>query len=181
MSVNLNSDFNDLRPEPWTEEENLLLNAYISEIHKTDESEERFMAYRVLHKTKTNAQILNKRRIIEEWGINNRTIKIVSSRIGTRNMMNNGLIAKIIRYGDAYSIDVEFEDGTIAESDYFRFKHRSCVHPGLLKRGNSVFCGYSTKYIGSDNEGNVWYETEKDGAKSIMTPQMMLKKSRVCQ
>ena len=52
------------------------------------------------------------------------------SRIGEKNIMSNGMEARIIAYRKAIDIDVEFEDGTIVEHcSYDRFKVGRIYHP----------------------------------------------------
>lgn len=52
-------------------------------------------------------------------GEDNRGIK-QSSRLGEERMMNNGLLAKIIKYKNTGDIDVEFENGTIVYHKRYR-------------------------------------------------------------
>ena len=71
---------------------------------------------------------------------------------------------------------MRFEDNSIKNKiSYYDFKRGDVAHPTLqINKRRGFFCGYITKHIGTDSEGNVWYETEKGGVKDIMTPQMMM-------
>ncbi len=95
-------------------------------------------------------------------------------RIGVTRTMKNGLKATIIQYDTAQSLTVQFEDGALGHGTMGNFGKGKIGHPTLHCKGHGTCCGFNTVYIGKDSEGNVWYETEKDGIKDIMTPQMML-------
>ena len=55
----------------------------------------------------------------------------LTDRLGERKVMNNGMIAEIIRYGGWDDIDVKFEDGYVAQN-----KHYSSFKKGSIKNNN---------------------------------------------
>lgn len=55
----------------------------------------------------------------------------LTDRLGERKIMNNGMIAEIIRYGGWEDIDVKFEDGYIAQN-----KRYSSFKKGSIKNNN---------------------------------------------
>lgn len=91
-----------------------------------------------------------------------------------------GLKCKLIKKKKSGYI-AEFEDGT--QKDVYCYSvFKDIAHPSLYAWNKRIghFCGYAVKYMGQDIKGNVWYETEKDGKNEILTPQMMLRKSKEC-
>ena len=99
-----------------------------------------------------------------------------SKSLGQTLLMKNGLKATIVKYVSSRKILVEFEDGETVFAQIYNFKQGVVGHPFLKTgRGRGTYQGFITKYLGPDSEGRVWYETEKDGVKDIMTPQQMLK------
>lgn len=126
------------------------------------------------------------RRIAYGWSIEKALEAPISparkEHVGEEQISRCGLKMKIIDTNSTDGYIIEFEDGTIVKyNEYRSFTGKKIPHPTLKLRGLGSFCSYTTKYVGPDSEGNVWYETEKDGVKNIMTPQMMLKESKVCQ
>ena len=78
------------------------------------------------------------------------------NRVGEKQMMNNGLMAKIIEYRGAKDIDVEFEDGYIKQKcSYYEFKEGSVRNP----YAKTIFnIGYYGDYDHFDKKiHSIWY------------------------
>lgn len=60
--------------------------------------------------------------------------KIAKKRIGETNVMKNGMTATIIRYGNAFDIDIQFCDGTIRKNQsYSNFTNGNIGNPNFKK------------------------------------------------
>ena len=59
-------------------------------------------------------------------------IKNKNSRIGEKEMMNNGMLAEIIDYRSSGDIDVKFADGTVVTTKYRCFKNGGIKNPNYL-------------------------------------------------
>ena len=77
----------------------------------------------------------------EKGNIANTNIKAsAENRLGETNMMNCGMKATIIRYGNAMDIDVRFEDGAIAKcKGYKEFKKGSIANPSFKVSAENCF------------------------------------------
>ena len=99
--------------------------------------------------------------------IANQNIK--ASRLGETRMMNCGMEATIIRYGNSKDIDVRFEDGTIAKCKmYGEFKRGKIAHPSTtaearLGETRMMNCGMEATIIryGGCNDIDVRFEDGK--------------------
>ena len=98
------------------------------------------------------------------------------NRLGKTWMMNCGMKATIIRYGNNTDIDVCFEDGTIVEhKTYNSFKKGGIAHESLSqKRGSKDFHGFICKQ-GFKDEDRTLYECicKYCGLEDVLTPQEM--------
>ena len=105
----------------------------------------------------------------EKGNIANTNIKAsAENRLGETNMMNCGMKATIIRYGNAMDIDVRFEDGAIAKcKGYKEFKKGSIANPSFKVSAENCFgetrvmnCGMEATIIryGSTRDIDVRFE-----------------------
>ena len=102
--------------------------------------------------------------------------------IGEEAISRCGLKMQIIDVNNTDGYLIKFEDGVfVKRNNYGEFADKKIPHPTLKIRGIGSFLGYTTKYVATDTDNNAWYETEKDGVKDIMTPQMMLESLRICR
>ena len=101
----------------------------------------------------------------------------VEARLGETQMMNCGMKATIIRYGNNTDIDVCFEDGTIVEhKTYNAFEKGRIAHRLIsLKHGSKDFHGFICKQ-GFKDEDRVLYECicKHCGLEDVLTPQEMM-------
>lgn len=99
------------------------------------------------------------------------------ARLGETRMMNCGMKATIIRYGNAMDIDVCFEDGTVVEDrDYAQFKRGNIAHQSLcLSYGSKDFHGFVCKQ-GFIDEDRTLYECvcKHCSLEDVLTPQEMM-------
>ena len=104
------------------------------------------------------------------------------NRLGETRMMNCGMKATIIRYGNAMDIDVCFEDGTVVEDrDYAQFKRGNIAHQSLcLSYGSKDFHGFVCKQ-GFIDEDRTLYECicKHCGLEDVLTPQEMIKHEKL--
>ena len=108
----------------------------------------------------------------------NQNIKAsAENRLGETRMMNCGMEATIIRYGNATDIDVRFEDGkVVGHKVYNRFKRGEIAHRSLsLSHGSKDFHGFICKR-GFIDEGRTLYECicKHCGLEDVLTPQEMM-------
>ena len=98
-------------------------------------------------------------------------------RLGETQMMNCGMKATIIRYGNNTDIDVYFEDGAIVEHrKYDSFKRGEIAHQSLnLNYGSKDFHGFICKQ-GFKDEDRTLYECicKHCGLEDVLTPQEMM-------
>ena len=98
-------------------------------------------------------------------------------RLGETRMMNCGMEATIIRYGNNTDIDVCFEDGAIVEHKaYDAFKKGGIAHRSLsLSHGSKDFHSFICKQ-GFKDEDRVLYECicKHCGLEDVLTPQEMM-------
>ena len=103
-------------------------------------------------------------------------------RLGETRMMNCGMEATIIRYGNNTDIDVCFEDGAIVEHKaYDAFKKGGIAHLLIsLKHGSKDFHGFICRQ-GFKDEDRVLYECIcKDcGLEDVLTPQEMMEHEKL--
>ena len=104
------------------------------------------------------------------------------NRLGETRIMNCGMKATIIRYGNAMDIDVCFEDGTVVEDrDYAQFKRGNIAHQSLcLSYGSKDFHGFVCKQ-GFIDEDRTLYECicKHCGLEDVLTPQEMIKHEKL--
>ena len=97
-------------------------------------------------------------------------------------MMNCGMKATIIRYGNNTDIDVCFVDGTIVEhKTYNSFKKGRITHRLIsLKHGSKDFHGFICKQ-GFIDEERTLYECicKHCGLEDVLTPQEMIKHEKL--
>ena len=85
-------------------------------------------------------------------------------RLGETRMMNSGMEATIIRYGNATDIDVRFEDGTIVKNrTYSAFKKRKIANQNFNPRLGETWmmnCGMKAAIIryGNNTDIDVCFE-----------------------
>ena len=108
----------------------------------------------------------------------NQNIKAsAENRLGETRMMNCGMEATIIRYGNATDIDVRFEDGkVVGHKVYNQFKRGEIAHRSLsLSHGSKDFHGFICKQ-GFKDEGRTLYECfcKHCGLEDVLTPQEMM-------
>ena len=112
--------------------------------------------------------------------IANQNIK--ASRLSETRMMNCGMEATIIRYGNNTDIDVCFEDGAIVEHKaYDAFKKGGIAHRSLsLSHGSKDFHGFICKQ-GFKDEDRVLYECicKHCGLEDVLTPQEMIEHEKL--
>ena len=103
-------------------------------------------------------------------------------RLGETRMMNCGMEATIIRYGNNTDIDVCFEDGAIVEHKaYDAFKKGGIAHRSLsLSHGSKDFHGFICKQ-GFKDEDRVLYECicKHCGLEDVLTPQEMMEHEKL--
>ena len=101
----------------------------------------------------------------------------VEARLGETQMMNCGMKATIIRYGNNTDIDVCFEDGKVVEhKTYNAFEKGRIAHRSLnLNYGSKDFHGFICKQ-GFKDEDRVLYECicKHCGLEDVLTPQEMM-------
>lgn len=99
------------------------------------------------------------------------------NRLGETRMMNCGMKATIIRYGNAGDIDVRFEDRAIAKRKGYReFKKGKIAHQSLsLNNGSKDFHGFICRR-GFIDEDRTLYECicKHCGLEDVLTPQEMM-------
>ena len=104
------------------------------------------------------------------------------ARLGETRMMNCGMEATIIRYGNNTDIDVCFEDGTIVEhKTYNSFKKGGIAHQSLnLNYGSKDFHGFICKQ-GFKDEDRTLYECicKYCGLEDVLTPQEMMEHEKL--
>ena len=104
------------------------------------------------------------------------------NRLGETRMMNCGMEATIIRYGNSGDIDVCFEDGAVAKhKDYSKFKKGEIAHESLSqKRGSKDFHGFICKQ-GFKDEDRTLYECicKHCGLEDVLTPQEMMEHEKL--
>ena len=104
------------------------------------------------------------------------------ARLGETRMMNCGMKATIIRYGNNTDIDVCFEDGTIVEhKTYNSFKKSGIAHRSLnLNHGSKDFHGFICKR-GFIDEDRTLYECicKHCGLEDVLTPQEMMEHEKL--
>ena len=104
------------------------------------------------------------------------------ARLGETRMMNCGMEATIIRYGNNTDIDVCFEDGTIVEhKTYNSFKKGGIAHQSLnLNYGSKDFHGFICKQ-GFKDEDRTLYECicKHCGLEDVLTPQEMIEHEKL--
>ena len=80
-------------------------------------------------------------------------------RLGETKMMNCGMKATIVRYGNSKDIDVRFEDGTIAKcKGYKEFKKGGIANPNFnprLGETRMMNCGMEATIIRYGNTGDI--------------------------
>jgi len=105
-----------------------------------------------------------------------------TDRLGETRMMNCGMEAAIIRYNEAFDIDVRFEDETVVgHRGYGKFKKGSIAHESLSqKRGSKDFHGFICKQ-GFKDEDRTLYECicKHCGLEDVLTPQEMLEHEKL--
>ena len=103
-------------------------------------------------------------------------------RLGETRMMNCGMEATIIRYGECKDIDVRFEDGKVAvHKAYNAFKKSEIAHESLSqKRSSKDFHGFICKQ-GFKDEDRVLYECicRHCGLEDVLTPQEMMEHEKL--
>ena len=103
-------------------------------------------------------------------------------RLGETRMMNCGMEATIIRYGNNTDIDVCFEDGAIVEHKaYDALKKGGIAHRSLsLSHGSKDFHGFICKQ-GFKDEDRVLYECicKHCGLEDVLTPQEMMEHEKL--
>ena len=106
----------------------------------------------------------------------------VEARLGETQMMNCGMKATIIRYGNNTDIDVCFEDGVVAKDKTYRaFKKGEIAHESLSqKRGSKDFHGFICKQ-GFKDEDRTLYECicKYCGLEDVLTPQEMMEHEKL--
>lgn len=115
--------------------------------------------------------------------IANSNIKtFAETRLGETRMMNCGMKATIIRYGNTGDIDVRFEDGaTVKHKVYGPFKRGEVAHRLIsLKYGSKDFHGFVCKQ-GFIDEDRTLYECicKHCGLEDVLTPQEMIKHEKL--
>ena len=107
---------------------------------------------------------------------------LVEARLGETRMMNCGMKATIIRYGNNTDIDVCFEDGTIVEhKTYNAFEKGRIAHRSLSQsRGSKDFHGFICKQ-GFIDEERTLYECicKHCGLEDVLTPQEMIEHEKL--
>ena len=105
-----------------------------------------------------------------------------NSRLNEAKMMNCGMKATIIRYGNTGDIDVRFEDGaTVKHKVYGPFKRGEVAHRLIsLKYGSKDFHGFVCKQ-GFIDEDRTLYECicKHCGLEDVLTPQEMIKHEKL--
>ena len=119
----------------------------------------------------------------KKGGIANPNIEtFAEARLGETRMMNCGMEATIIRYGNNTDIDVRFEDGTVVKHGvYGNFKKGEIAHESLSqKRGSKDFHGFICKQ-GFKDENRVLYECicKHCGLEDVLTPQEMMEHEKL--
>ena len=103
-------------------------------------------------------------------------------RLGETRMMNCGMEATIIRYGNAKDIDVRFEDGAVVEhKGYSALKNGEISHPSINRsHGSKDFHGFICKQ-GFKDEDRVLYECicKHCGLEDVLTPQEMMEHEKL--
>ena len=103
-------------------------------------------------------------------------------RLGETRVMNCGMKATIIRYGNAGDIDVRFEDEAVVEHRLYReFKKGGIAHRLIsLKHGSKDFHGFICKQ-GFKDEDRVLYECicKHCGLEDVLTPQEMMEHEKL--
>ena len=103
-------------------------------------------------------------------------------RLGETSMMNCGMEATIIRYGNAKDIDVRFEDGAVVEhKGYSALKNGEISHPSINRsHGSKDFHGFICKQ-GFKDEDRVLYECicKHCGLEDVLTPQEMIEHEKL--
>lgn len=106
----------------------------------------------------------------------------VEARLGETQMMNCGMEATIIRYGNNTDIDVCFEDGAIVEHKaYDAFKKGGIAHRSLsLSHGSKDFHGFICKQ-GFKDKDRVLYKCicKHCGLEDVLTPQEMIEHEKL--
>ena len=115
--------------------------------------------------------------------IANQNIKVsAENRLGETRMMNCGMEATIIRYGNSIDIDVRFEDGKVAEhKTYNSFKKGNIAHQSISQgRGSKDFHGFICKQ-GFKDEDRTLYECicKHCGLEDVLTPQEMMEHEKL--
>ena len=103
-------------------------------------------------------------------------------RVGETRMMNCGMEATIIRYGNSKDIDVRFEDGTIAKcKGYKEFKKGGIANPNFnprLGETRMMNCGMEATIIRYGNTGDIDVRFE-DGAVAVHKAYGKFKKGEI--
>ena len=111
-----------------------------------------------------------------------KTDRLGETRLGETRMMNCGMKATIIRYGNNTDIDVCFEDGTIVEhKTYNAFEKGRIAHRSLSQsRGSKDFHGFICKQ-GFIDEERTLYECicKHCGLEDVLTPQEMMEHEKL--
>ena len=115
--------------------------------------------------------------------ITNQNMKAsVENRLGETRMMNCGMEATIIRYGNATDIDVRFEDGKVVKHGrYGNYKTGAITHQSLqLSHGSKDFHGFICKR-GFIDEDRTLYECicKHCGLEDVLTPQEMIEHEKI--
>ena len=115
--------------------------------------------------------------------ITNQNMKAsVENRLGETRMMNCGMEATIIRYGNATDIDVRFEDGEVVKHGrYGNYKTGAITHQSLqLSHGSKDFHGFICKR-GFIDEDRTLYECicKHCGLEDVLTPQEMMEHEKL--
>ena len=103
-------------------------------------------------------------------------------RLGETRMMNCGMEAAIVRYGNNTDIDVCFEDGTIVEhKTYNAFEKGRIAHRSLSQSsGSKDFHGFICKQ-GFKDKDRVLYKCicKHCGLEDVLTPQEMIEHEKL--
>ena len=125
---------------------------------------------------------VTKHKAYKEFGNGKIANPNVKDRLGETRMMNCGMEATIIRYGNNTDIDVCFEDGAIVEHKaYDAFKKGGIAHRSLsLSHGSKDFHGFICKQ-GFKDEDRVLYECicKHCGLEDVLTPQEMMEHEKL--
>ena len=110
------------------------------------------------------------------------TNAVQTNRLSKKKIMNNGLLAKIIKYKNKSDIDVQFEDGEIIKNrTYGEFLRGTIATSQLRAKGISHYHGFECQVI-LKNKKRVYYKVKhEDGFEGIMTPQEMIAYNYNCQ